>query len=190
MLTIDQRGDTLVEVLVAVAVMATVTVGVLGIMNRGVGAVLEASERTTVRAVVSEQVELLNYFRDQYVTALGDGSSTSVYPADVWASGIGSRISSGVGASSNPNSCTPTIGSFYLEYNASLSVPQYEVKGFTGASIAPGLPSLNNGIWIEAKGPPGSVQQPYADFIVKSCWTAISGGTTQNLSSAVRLYDR
>lgn len=191
MSNIKQRGDTLVEVLVAIAVMTSVTVGVLSILNRGIGQVQDAGERTSVRAIVSEQIELLNYFRDVYSQTVAQGGNTGVYPAAVWRD-IASRAASG-NPITDPGLCSVGASgseAFYLVYNATTA--QYEVQPLdANKEIAAALPSPNNGFWIDSKEyRPGGTSVPYIDFTVKACWNPIAGGVTQNLSSAVRLYDR
>lgn len=185
----NQRGDTLVEVLVAIAVMTTVTVGVLGILNRGVGEAQNASERVAVRALASEQTELLNYFRDNYVQTVASGGDRSAYPASVW--GVIRNRADASSTLPSLTECQPSSQAFYFERNTTTN--QYEVKGFNGSRVASATPSINNGSWIDVVKPdissiPNNV--PYIDFVVKACWRPISGEVDQNLSSAVRLYDR
>src|SRR3954471_3623107 len=63
-----QRGDTLVEVLMAIVVLSMVIVGAITLMARGLSAVQVAVEHTQVRLGMAGQTELLHYLRDAYLT--------------------------------------------------------------------------------------------------------------------------
>jgi len=64
----NQRGDTLVEVLMAIVVLAMVIVGAITVMSRGLKASQLAVERTQVRLEVNSQLEMLRYLRDGYAS--------------------------------------------------------------------------------------------------------------------------
>ena len=63
-----ERGDTLVEVTVAMAVLGLMLAASLAVINRGLMGVSNAVERTSVRASLSSQAELLRYVFDDPVT--------------------------------------------------------------------------------------------------------------------------
>lgn len=185
---LKERGDTLVEVLVAVAVMAAITVGVLGVLNRGIGEALNASERVAVRSLVSDQIELLNYVRDAYVQA--EPNDRNAYPASLWTA---IRNLGGPGAPNirSVSDCTDGNRAFYIEYDNTTT--RYEVRDFNGSAVASAIPGPNNGLWIDPKkfdstSVPGAGVS-YVDLSVKACWRPVSGSVDQNLSSVVRLYD-
>src|SRR5262245_49800310 len=61
------RGDTLVEVLVSVAILGLVIIGAVTLMSRGLAAAQTALEHSQVRLLVSGQYEMLRQLRDEYV---------------------------------------------------------------------------------------------------------------------------
>lgn len=184
MLSSSERGDTLVEVMVSIAVMAVITVGTFAILNRGIGEAQKVSERTSVRALVSEKTELLNYFRDKYLAVFAIGGDTNAYPAKIWKN-VKFRAANAVPLK-NPSVCIPGSEAFYIDYNPAIS--EYEVNSFTGNFVSDSLPSRNNGLWIDPVESIGGVQ-PYIDLTVKACWKPIVGDIDENLSTALRLYD-
>src|SRR5664279_826252 len=77
------RGDTLVEVLFAVAIFSLVAVGGLAIMNQGTATSQRALEITLVRQEVDSQAETLRFLNASYVSAykLGISDYSSASPA-------------------------------------------------------------------------------------------------------------
>src|SRR5262245_19058364 len=63
----SQRGDTLVEVLMAIVIISVVIVGAMTMMSRGLAAAQIALEHSQVRLVINSQIEMLRYARDSYV---------------------------------------------------------------------------------------------------------------------------
>lgn len=181
----NERGDTLIEVMVSIAVMAVITVGTLAILNRGIGEAQNVSERTSVRAMVSEQVELLNYFRDKYLAISSTGGDTNAYPANIWRD-IKLRAASG-SSLTDPSTCSAGNQAFNIQSVGST----FELRPYPpGPATADSLPSLNNGLWIDPREFTGSPPQPYIDFSIKTCWKPVVGDVVQNLSTALRLYDK
>ncbi|MBC7512045.1 type II secretion system protein, partial [Candidatus Saccharibacteria bacterium] len=63
----DQRGDTLIEVIVAFAVFAMVAVGALNVMNQGTATAQDTLETTHVRQQIDNQAEILRYLHQAYL---------------------------------------------------------------------------------------------------------------------------
>ena len=187
-----QRGDTLIEVLLAIAVLSVVTIGTFSLMNKGISESQNALERTQVRTYMNAQTELLTYLRDQHAAAVAAGTSTTVYPVNLWTD-IATRAAANVSTapSAYDNCSTVMANSFSLSPTATST---YAVNSFTAANLATAtLATPGSGLWIEPKASPVSLNpayQKYIDFYVKACWTPISSSTKQNMSSVVRLYVR
>ena len=187
-----ERGDTLIEVLLAMALLGLVSVGVFSVMHRGVGEAQNSLERSQVRSLITQQTELVNYLRDQYVTAIANGASTTVYPASLWGQ-IKTRATANQSATiSEFDDCGDVMAnSFYINKNAS---NQYEIVSFTSANLnPPTFARPGAGLWIEPVASPNSTNpayQKYVDLYVKACWAPISGNVEQTMSTVVRLYDK
>lgn len=185
-----ERGDTLVEVTVAMAVLGLMLAASLAVINRGLMGVSNAVERTSVRASLSSQAELLRYVFDDPVT------NKEAYK---WIlDHTGSNVSLG------QNGCEIGGGGFYLSVgNSTLPVeihklnPAADATHLTnnvyGQPEAAGDNKGNSlGIWIEGdkhdgqqNGMPG-----YIDFYVRACWTphAAQQPGSGRMESNVRVY--
>lgn len=175
----NERGDTLIEVLIATAILAAAVVGGLGIMNFGFGVILNAVERTQVQAAVTSQISLARFARDEDIrdrAGLGGAGGT------LW-NDILARASTNYSTSvCNPATGAPAPGNnpFYINEDGSAITT-------TGVPTAPtGIPSAGNGLWVEAHRPTPTTS--YVDIYVKACWIPAAGSTAQEAKSVVRLY--
>ena len=188
-----ERGDTLVEVTVAMAVLGLMLAASLAVINRGLMGVSNAVERTSVRASLSSQAELLRYVFDDPVT------NKEAYK---WIlDHTGSNVSLG------QNGCKIVGGGFYLSVNNKTGTPPVEIHKLDSADTAHltnnvyGQPEagevgnnsgVSRGIWIE--GDKHDVQQNgmpgYIDFYVRACWTphAAQQPGSGRMESNVRVY--
>ena len=76
----SQSGDTLIEVLIAVAILSLATVMTMSVVNNSHREILGEINREAVRSEVNSQSELIQYFHDR-ATKISMGSDTS------WAAG-------------------------------------------------------------------------------------------------------
>lgn len=188
-----ERGDTLVEVTVAMAVLGLMLAASLAVINRGLMGVSNAVERTSVRASLSSQAELLRYVFDDPVT------NKDVYD----------KILSRTQPNNNlgQNGCEIGGGGFYLSVNNKTGTPPVEIHELNQADTNKltnnvyGQPEagevgnnsgVSRGIWIE--GDKHDVQQNgmpgYIDFYVRACWTphAAQQPGSGRMESNVRVY--
>ena len=185
-----ERGDTLVEVTVAMAVLGLMRAASLAVINRGLMGVSNAVERTSVRASLSSQAELLRYVFDDPVT------NKEAYKAIL--DHTGSNVSLG------QNGCEIGGGGFYLSVNNKTGTPPVEIHELDPAKTKQltdnvyGQPEAGDdkgnslGIWIEGDkhdgqkdGMPG-----YINFYVRACWTphAAQQPGSGRMESNVRVY--
>lgn len=189
----SERGDTLIEVLLAIAILSLVTIGTFSLMNRGISESQNSLERSQVRTSINAQAELLTYLRDQHAAAIASGANPSVYPASLW-SAITTKATNNTSATpSSYNQCSSVMpNSFSLRFDS--AVNRYSVDDFSAANLAtPTLATPGAGMWIEPKASPVSTNpayQKFIDFYIKACWDPIASSTKQNMSSVVRLYVR
>lgn len=183
-----ERGDTLVEVTVAMAVLGLMLAASLAVINRGLMGVSNAVERTSVRASLSSQAELLRYVFDDPVT-------NEVTYKKI----LKRKLSNNLGQ----KGCEIGNGSgFYLSVGSGTSpVEMHELNPANTAELASnvyGQPEAGDdkgkslGIWIEGDkhdgqkdGMPG-----YIDFYVRACWTphAAQQPGSGRMESNVRVY--
>jgi prepilin-type N-terminal cleavage/methylation domain-containing protein len=186
----SQRGDSLIEVLLAMTILSIIAVGSILVMNRGNAIIQNALERTEVRAQVNTQTELLNYIHDnnsaewKQIVALSNPNA----PAQP------------INAASK---CATTGTSFYIAtstqvHSSGLNTPSAPA---VSASVL-GTNALNagnkaSGIWIDAVRYPAGTSngtsgapQPYTDFYIKACWLPIgsANGSASSSITIVRIY--
>lgn len=176
-----ERGDTLVEVLIAVAVLSAAIVGGLGIMSFGYSIANNAVERTQVQASMNSQLAMISYARDAYVRAnkqATDGGSKA------WQA-IMTYVTTGAPNANTCSGATPQpSGGFYIKEDIA-SLDNTNVTAYNGTS-ATTFAQPGAGMWVEGRRAGGSVS--YIDFYVKSCWSAIGAREDQMSRTVMRLY--
>ncbi len=184
-----ERGDTLVEVTVAMAVLGLMLAASLAVINRGLMGVSNAVERTSVRASLSSQAELLRYVFDDPVT------NKVTYDK------ILDPKRTKPNASLGQNGCKIGGGGFYLSVgNGALPVEMRELNqadtvdltnNVYGQPEAGDNNGASRGIWIEGDKHDAQGDMPgYIDFYVRACWTphAAQQPGSGRMESNVRVY--
>lgn len=184
-----ERGDTLVEVTVAMAVLGLMLAASLAVINRGLMGVSNAVERTSVRASLSSQAELLRYVFDDPVT------NKEAYKAILGRTKPNNNL--------GQNGCKIGGGGFYLSVNNKTGTPPVEIHELNQAGTTDlannvyGQPDAGDdkgnslGIWIEGDKHDGQNGMPgYIDFYVRACWTphAAQQPGSGRMESNVRVY--
>lgn len=188
-----ERGDTLVEVTVAMAVLGLMLAASLAVINRGLMGVSNAVERTSVRASLSSQAELLRYVFDDPVT------NEATYKEILGRTKPNNNL--------GQNGCKIGNNSgFYLSVGKTSTLPveihklnqadtnklTNNVYGQPEAGEVGNNSGVSQGIWIEGDkhdgqkdGMPG-----YIDFYVRACWTphAAQQPGSGRMESNVRVY--
>lgn len=76
-----QSGDTIIEVILAIAIFSLVAVGGLSIMNKGNASAQRSLEITLVRNQIDAQAEILRFWNSSYIAAYVNGASIDSYGA-------------------------------------------------------------------------------------------------------------
>lgn len=177
----SERGDTLIEVILSLAIFALVTVSMFSIMQRVSVSALGALERTQARMKINQQTELLHYLRDQYIAALAAGGGyAATSPAAQWV-----YIEKTLADTSIPGlaACTAPAGSFFVD---GVTTGTYTIN--QTITTATTFPEIGKGLWVQKVEPNGynAMGRKYLDFYVQACWQGLTA--RQTLSSIVRLY--
>lgn len=160
----QSRGDTIVEVILAMALLTMVLFTAWGSTNRSSQVSLNSRKRVVMVNALKEQAEILRNQRD--FTAGADFTNL-INPYN---------IASSVTVPSN--SCQALTGgnpaqSFYLE--STPSTPSTVVLK-PGVKTVAGDPNAK--VWLQAKkvdnGAPGTGIS-YYDFYINSCWLTVGG---------------
>lgn len=186
-----QQGDTLVEVLLAIAVLSAIIVAVITLMNYGHAMGRDSLERSQVTALMTEQSEMLQYIRDSYANAPQEDKDQ--YPAVLW-----KDLSTTWTAAVEPAGCKINTKPFFLDRTFVGAGKDFttSIQAFDGTTISEGSSNYvstyakpGSGLWVEAERPAaGSVGVDYINFHIKACWSPSGQGPKQEAKTVVRLY--
>lgn len=187
-----ERGDTIVEVLFAVAIFSLVVVGALSLINQGSATSRRALESTLVRQQMDAQAETLRFMHDAYTAAYYPGISfdttdgeAATSPAEEWyrmmqyvsTQNVTSSTEFGYCPSYTPgnqSSYSPPAGSFFLNPLTARVVardrsPESMAPAQTWAQLtytgSDNSIVTSEGMWIEAVRSPDNDVDPYQSRI-------------------------
>ncbi|NCU30250.1 prepilin-type N-terminal cleavage/methylation domain-containing protein [Candidatus Saccharibacteria bacterium] len=194
-----QRGDTLIEVMLAITIAAVVVVMIMTLMNAGLSSLQNSIERSQVRSSMQGQISALQYIRDDYMATSGTGVTGDSWESVTNPSPPPLGYLNSVGSSPISISDTTTISdceskvqttAFYVDTSVSSPV---KIEKYTGTILGT-LPIAQPGehMWIESY-PPGivldSIVPGAVDIVVHACWEPLGGGALKHETTVVRLYD-
>lgn len=202
-----EHGDTIIEVLFAVAVFSMIAVGCLSIMNLGTSISQRALEITLVRQQMDAQAEAIRYIHQAYVETYQQGG-TPTGAASQWpimtnkVTGKGANNPSVFGQTDTNGQCPATVPGekpFILNARtAMVSTTAPTMSPPAGGSLPPFAEVVYNsdssiaaayGLWVEAV-PSTNVDGPgFVDFHIRACWDGPGSGPAVTLGTIVRLYD-
>lgn len=185
-----QRGDTIVEVLLSIAILSLVIVGGSTLINVGMQNAINSVEHTQVRNLVVGQAELLRYLRDN----ADQENENSI--SEVWYDTLLDADNDFVNtASPTPiDTCSPVGGRqpFYLTvtYNGDDQKPDIAVREYQN-NVSDSRPYAvpGRGLWVEGVASPAGTSPVYIDFHIRACWQGT--GTSdyeQQSNTVIRLY--
>lgn len=202
-----ERGDTIIEVLFAVAVFSLVAVGCLSIMNQGTATAQRSLEVTLVRQQIQAQAEALRYMNTAYIAGYQEDGTPPTGPAGEWAKIRSSYAADpGTGATSfgdiNGTSCPAAVpGARPFIVNArTATIQDKSLLAMTppeDGSLPPFAQVIYDdtnavqkayGLWIEAV-PSSGAEIGYVDFHIRACWESPGVNRPMTLGTIVRLYD-
>ena len=182
-----ERGDTLVEVTVAMAVLGLMLAASLAIINRSLMGVSNAVERTSVRASLNTEVELLRYIFDDQVT-------NKNLVDDIVKKTQSDQKIEGRGCEIGTNSFTLyDTGNQAVPVAKNELTPDDKVAEHVGGKPGISKQGQHNGIWIEGYKRPGGAGNSmpgYIDFYVRACWTPYAAQQmgSGRMEANVRVY--
>lgn len=183
-----ERGDTLIEVLMAMAILALVFVSTFSVLSKGVSLMYGSMERVEVRQALNQQVESLQYARDAYLQSQTPAAATMTdqdkAAATVWKTVRDATWAPDMLTIPELNDCSASNAFYITQQSGTLTA-----VNTIDHALADGFPSVGNGIWVQRLSSPLTAKVAYKDYYVKACWQPDASGVQQALSSVVRLYD-
>lgn len=188
-----QRGDTIIEVMLASAIFSLVAVGALVIMNQGTASAQRTLELGLVRQEMNSQAETLRYM---HAASVASRAATGTNTAD-WNNVLAKRVAGPAtkfGTLNSDGHCIdPGVGNNFVVNTRTAKVASVgllnkaqtfsQLRYGATASTAKNLVSAQ-GIWIEA------IQGTrFTDFHIRACWDASGVSVPTTLGTIVRLYE-
>ncbi len=116
----NQSGDTLIEVAIAIAMLGLVVTTVFMTANRSLATIMDATERTAVRASINSQLDMIEYLRDRDPDSTGwKRILRAAKSAD---SGTNAKLVDEIYQNDCKMRSDKDNGSMWLEYNPSYDV--------------------------------------------------------------------
>lgn len=189
-----QRGETLIELLLAFAILGMALITVMRTMNGGLSSMFVSGQRSQVESQMRGQLAILQAAHQE---------ATKNPTAEGWGN-IVSRIGGSAAhrqAAINADACTYSANKNRLYFGAadggSWARDVAQQTGLAPTTDTPVTtssvtPSPNGtSLWIEAKHTPkndAAFTRGYYDFYIKACWQ-VSGGQPQQAKMVSRFYD-
>lgn len=163
-----QRGDTIVEVLLATVIVSAVMAAAFSLTNRATRLNQTSVERTTVANLMREQVELVRGAR----TAAGNDSNP------IWDSVL-TAASTGSPSYLTDQPCEPTNDdAFYISTSNTFNIYDKSAR-FQDAHSSDIF-----SIWLESYRQSSG---EYVDIHARACWEGIGGEAMQRSAIVLRL---
>lgn len=173
-----RRGDTIVEVIFAVALFSMVAVGAITLMNKGVRIAQQSLEVTLVRQQIDSQAEMLRYIHQ----SAGRGDAAQ---ANLWGKLVKKTTTNVVEVvGSNENQCLAIETGFFL-YPKNNAIGIGDTKQLKQPETYARIIGENSyGVSIQlVRG------ARHYDAYVQACWYGADGALPTTRGTIVRLYD-
>lgn len=197
-----ERGDTLIEVLFAIAVFSMVVVGSISIMNVGTSAATRTLGLTVTRQVIDSQAQLLRLAHDSYLAQYPAGTYTgagAAYNTIESTLSVPKADSDVIGVTSCPTSFAATTFTVAAgTVSGAQTVVARKVSTNTSPTGYPTIPTTGtnaNGVWIQAvkqavnMSATPKIPVGYIDFHINACWPGPGSNIPLTIGTIVRLYD-
>jgi len=176
------RGDTIIEVVMAVAMFSMLAIGIMALMNSGIAMAQRSLELTLVRQQIDSQAEMLRYVHDKSSQA---GSSF----AALW-DRIKNRTIDHANSVLNVDRCPEAMpsGGFALAPNKNtfqLITNKYELSS-TYAKVSTTQNPTSLGMSIQLVRVEGG--RAY-DAYIQACWMSVGTDRPMTTGTIVRMYD-
>jgi len=188
------KGDTIIEVLLAITVFSLVAIATITIMNQGVNTTQRALEITQVRQQIDSQVDALQAAHQAY-SVLPDGEKVNSEWKKIISTNGGANTTSINDTTGCPAQSQMTGDLFIMDTTTATLLDSSALKSITSDDVPVVYSQLYDGaaygLWIERVkySKPGFLSA--YDFRVRACWVA-AGMTITNpmqIETTVRLYD-
>lgn len=195
-----KSGDSIIEVLIAVAIFSAIAVAALGIMNQGLGNAQSSLETTIVRTEMDTQAERIRFLADSVISDPGDSNDENSYSSK-W-----NAITKNALATSGPDtdvyeafinnykteqltSCNDVINASYHAFALGNDLTAKTELGSNSSAI----PSVDTGglfvVSVKSPNVDANENPDYYDFYINTCWNAPGANIPTKLSTTIRIQN-
>lgn len=197
-----RRGDTVIEVILAITVFSVIAVGAIAIMNQGINSAQRSLEITQVRQQIDAQAEALRFIHQTYINSLSEDRGAHV-PGE-WEALRARAVGVGNFGADGSATCPAIVSPRAFVLNARIASIDDEAPISMSTPPSPGKTPppyaqliygedrvYAYGIWIEANrnDGAGSGDIGFIDFHIRACWEDPGNNPAITLGTIVRLYD-
>ena len=189
-----QRGDTIIEMMLAFAIFTLAAVGAMSILSSGVAITQRNLESTLVRQQIDTQAEMLRYVHDTQNTAWAsvvNPANLTTSPASLDLGGecptvpTDSKLSKGFFIQPTPGA-DPTTTTFTRR-----SIDSTVFRSPTTYARIDYANAKSDAVWVQAvKAEEGANGITAYDFYIHACWGAVGMGRPMTMGTIVRLYEK
>lgn len=189
------RGDTLIEVIIAITIFSLILVSAMVMMNQGVATSQRALEITLARQAIDAQADTLRFLQAAYVRSYPFNPADTNAPASAREYyTVIQRAGTQASAFGTTTCGTLPSGGFMLNTRTATMVTTATVfrnpttfaqQHYTGTTL-----TASDGLWIEGvRSSSSGGNAGYIDFHIRACWAAAGSSQPMNLGTIVRLYE-
>ena len=172
----NQRGDTIVEVLLATVLLSVVLAGAYTLSNRATNINQTAFERTQATNHMQSQAELIRASRDAFdpVEIPVTGTQSESW-SDITGQGQAAVAPLGSDCEDVADLATNRINPFYVSAN-------------TARTVTPGVQQIDDIYYVWSEIEEGPMTE-YWDVHVYACWEALGNDPANRSALTIRLED-
>ena len=185
------KGDTIIEVLLAITIFSLAAVGGISLMNQGAAMAQRALEIDLVRQQVDSQADALRFLNSEYIAGVSSSSTASRWENMLAKPGV---ISSAVQEYSkideDGRTCAMPTNKFALNLDRLGDGGDMVISSFRQAGTYSRIEAGSaEGIWIQAiEGNVPDGDPTYYDFHIRACWITPGQTAPVKIGTIVRLY--
>ena len=203
---LGQRGDTIIEVLLAVTVFSLVAIGAMMVMNQGTNSAQRSLEVTLVKQQIDAQAEALRTAQQDYFAAKSNGATVGETGKE-WLKATDGDVGNDTVVLAGDKCPTNYRDNFAMNGRTAEFIQSTQLKSMDNESAPPyaqvvyqtanpvegGDASQNNvtgvyGLWIQKRVRSSFTPKAY-DFTIHACWYGPGTNVPMQLQTTVRFYD-
>lgn len=189
----SKQGDSIIEVLLAVAIFSAIAVTSVAIMNKGLASAQTALESTMVRTELDAQAEAIRFIEQAYETNAGGSIGrlwstiveNAIFPDASTADSDYNKLKAAIDGNNACPTSTDLPNKYFLYDNSRLE-PNPNLNTSSIPSVA------NGGLWVVAvkNNSEDDIEKiEYFDFYISACWDALNSPMPAKRTTIIRLHN-